>query len=123
MSQLLGSAPSLRVFEHVDEIYKENLLDEECPRLGDFAEIRRSHCTSESGMLVRVIDYPHWCLLLCGDCGQHMTEYQVRVEPLSEDIRLKWEAIAPGGPWLYPLAWLKRWRADQVSNTAVAGAK
>lgn len=114
--QLTGSALSLRVFENIDEIYKDRGLALDTPRLGDFAEIRRSHCVPETGMLVRVVDYVHWCILTCADCGQHMRELQVRIEPLAPDVLAKWEAQAPGGPWLYPIAWLKRWAPEQVSR-------
>ena len=43
-----------------------------------------------------------------------MFEWQVRIEPVDPDVLAKWETIAPGGPWLYPIAWLKRWEAEKV---------
>lgn len=113
-AQLCGVAPSLRVFEHLDEIYKERGLPEDCPRYGDYAEIVKSHCVAETGLLVHVTEYVHWCILTCADCGTHMRELQVKIEPLDPDTRARWEIQAPGGPWLYPIAWLKRWRPDQV---------
>jgi len=110
-------APSLRQFEHPEEIYKDRLLAADIPRFGDYAEIKRSHCTSwESGLLLKIVDYPHWCLLLCADCGQWQFEWQVRVEPANplDPIAVKWEQQAPGGPWLYPIRWLRRWESHQV---------
>jgi hypothetical protein len=102
------SAPSLRQFEHIDEIYKERLLPEDCPRKGDYAEITRSHCSAgESGMLVKVVDFPHWCKSSCADCWLPIFDWIVQVEPLKPIPR--WEEQAPGGPWFYPIRWLKRW--------------
>lgn len=108
--------PSLRQFEHTEEIYKERLLPADCPRDGDYAEVMRCHCTagSEVGLIVKVIDYPHWCKLSCADCWQHFFEWQVKVEPVDIATRIKWEEIAPGGPWLYPIGWLKRWEPDRI---------
>lgn len=63
-----------------------------------------------------VVDDPHWCKLSCADCWQHMFEWQVRIEPVDPKVLAKWEQQAPGGPWLYPIAWLKRWEAHQVSR-------
>jgi len=101
-------APSLRQFVDPDEeIYKTVLLPSDCPRNGDFAEVVRDHCLQETGMLVRVVDYPHWCLSICADCGQQVKEWIVRVEPITD--WLKWQAKAPGGPFFYPIAWLRRW--------------
>jgi hypothetical protein len=111
------AAPSLRQFEHTEEIYKKTLLPPDAPRKGDFAEVMRSHCTSwETGLLVKVVDFPHWCKLSCADCFQHFFEWQVRVEPLNptDPIAMKWESQAPGGPWLYPITWLKRWEIHRV---------
>jgi hypothetical protein len=120
MKSLTGTAPSLRQFEHIEEIYKYSGLPEDCPRRFDFAEVIRNHCVEESGMLVRVIDYPHWAMSLCGNCGLYVYEWIVQVEPLTD--WLKWEALAPGGPYFFPINWLKRWKAEQVSHRAVEGA-
>lgn len=116
----MPSAPSLRQFEHPEEeVYKTSLLPADCPRDGDYAEVTRHHCLEESGMLVKVVDYPHWCLSLCADCGLYVTEWIVRVEPITD--WLKWEAKAPGGPFFYPIRWLKRWDPD-VSRIDTRGA-
>ena len=118
MRPLTSSAPSLAQFAHVEEIYKYTGLPEDCPRRFDYAEVTRHHCLPETGMLVRVVDYPHWCLSLCADCGLQVKEWIVQVEPITD--WLKWEAKAPGGPFFYPLNWLKRWR--HVSATDVSAA-
>lgn len=120
MKPLTSSAPSLRQFEHTQEIYKYSGLEHDCPRQGDYAEVVKNHCVQESGMLVKVIDFPHWCMLICGNCGLYMYEWQVRVEPITD--WLKWETLAPGGPFFYPLNWLKRWEAPRVSRSALEGA-
>ena len=112
-------APSLRQFERPDEeIYKTAGLALDCPRKGDFAEVVKDHCLQETGMLVRVVDYPHWCLSICADCGLQVKEWIVQVEPLTD--WLKWHVKAPGGPFFYPINWLKRWDPN-VSRIDVRG--
>jgi hypothetical protein len=111
-------APSLRQFEHVDEIYKDRLIPADCPRLGDFAEIRRICCRNDLGVLVRVVNNPHWCVTFCGDCQVKIKEWIVQVEPVTDFAG--WLARQPP-PWFYPIAWLKRWEAQQVSNRAASG--
>lgn len=104
----MPSSPSLRQFENPEEeIYKTAGLPSDCPRRGDFAEVIRSHCVPETGMLVRVVDYPHWTLSICADCGIQTALWIVQVEPITD--WMKWEAKAPGGPFYYPIEWLKRW--------------
>jgi len=120
--QLTGSALSLRIFERPEEIFR---LFGFLP--GDFAEIAKGHCSSsETGLLVRISKdhYVRWHIATCADCGQHMREYWVDIVPVRPDhpIALKWETQAPGGPWSYPIAWLKKWEAHQVSPQDVKGA-
>lgn len=72
------------------------------PRTGDLAEITRTHCTQQSGLLVQVVGEPHRCYCVCAECGIATTEYFVEVwtpEP-------SW--FKTPGPWFMPLAWLKR---------------
>jgi hypothetical protein len=86
-----------------EEIYKAPRAHEvELPRTGDLAEIRRSHCTAESGLLVQVVGEPHLCFCQCADCGQEVTEYFVEI------FTNHAEWLKTPGPWFYPLAWLKR---------------
>ena len=119
MKPITTTAPSLRQFEHTEEIYKYSGLPQDCPRYGDFAEITRSHCVPETGMLVKVIDYPHWCKQTCGHCWLPVFEWMVRVEPITD--WMKWEVIAPGNPFFYPINWLKRWSAGQLTRADRAG--
>src|SRR5258708_25525265 len=52
------------------EIYKTpRPHEEELCRPGDLAEVRRSHCTPESGLLVQVMGEPHFCFCMCAECG------------------------------------------------------
>ncbi|HEY1723974.1 MAG TPA: hypothetical protein VGF89_01020 [Steroidobacteraceae bacterium] len=75
----------------------------ELPRKDDLAEIRRSHCVAESGLLLQVVGDPHLCYCQCADCGQEVTEYFVEVySPCAQ-----WWFKTPG-PWFYPIDWLKR---------------
>jgi|SRR5882672_4295523 len=76
--------------------------EEERPRPGDLAEIRRSHCKQESGLLVQVMGEPHLAFVNCADCGQAVTEWIVEVHCNHAD----W--IKTSGPWFYPIHWLKR---------------
>ena len=85
------------------EIYKKPRPHQvEQPRRGDLAEVRRSHCKPESGLLVQVVGDPHRCFAQCCYCGQPVTGYFVEVfTPHPE-----W--MPTPGPWFMPLSWLKR---------------
>jgi hypothetical protein len=85
------------------EIYRTPRPHEaELPRRGDLAEVRRSHCQPESGLLVQVMNEPHLALVQCADCGASVTEYIVEVHSDHPD----WQKTP--GPWFYPIRWLKR---------------
>lgn len=86
------------------EIYKTpRPHEEELCRPGDLAEIRRSHCTQESGLIVEVMGEPHFCFCMCAECGQDVTEYFVEVWA----VDAAWWFKTPG-PWFMPIKWLKR---------------
>lgn len=72
------------------------------PRTGDVAEIVRSHCLQETGLLVQVMGLPHRCECNCADCGQPVTGMFVEVYCVHEG----W--LGTPGPWFMPLKWLKR---------------
>jgi hypothetical protein len=84
----------------VQEIYKRDLLDQDCPRRGDLAEIVRDHHNNERGMVVQVVNDPHWSEQYCADCGQKVVEWFV-------EVRAAFFASTPG-PYFYPIRWLKR---------------
>jgi hypothetical protein len=72
------------------------------PRRGDLAEIIKSHCVQQTGLILEVVHDPHLCVSRCADCGLRIEEWMVEVwtrEP-------SWHKTP--GPWFYPLAWLKR---------------
>lgn len=86
------------------EIYKTPRLHEtQLPRSGDLAEIRRSHCTPESGLVVQVKGDPHLCYCVCAECGQEVTEHFVEVWAREA----AWWFKTPG-PWFMPIKWLRR---------------
>jgi hypothetical protein len=87
------------------DIYRKPRPHEvELPRAGDHAEIRRDHCQPETGLVVRVFGDPHLCVARCHKCGQRIEEWMVEVFARHEP----WQRLAPGGPYFYPIAWLKR---------------
>jgi hypothetical protein len=88
------------------DIYKSPRPHEvDLPRRGDLAEIRRSHCVQETGLLLQVVGDPHRCFCQCADCGQPITDYFVEVHAASA-VMAAW--FKTPGPWFYPLAWLRR---------------
>lgn len=96
------------VNHHVDEIYKRRLLAAETPRRGDFAEIVRDHHRSETGLLVRVVNDPHWCEQYCAECGQMVVDYFVEVESP--------QFAAVPGPHFYPVKWLRRFDPKKATQ-------
>lgn len=85
------------------DLYKTPRAHEvNAPRTGDLAEIRRSHCVPERGLLVEVKSDPIIAWSQCSHCGQGILEPMVEVHTLEPD----WQGIH--GPWLMPIAWLRR---------------
>lgn len=85
------------------DVYKTPRPHEvELPRTGDLAEIRRSCCKPESGLLVQVVGDPHYCYCQCADCGAEWSGHFVEV---TTDYP-QW--FMTPGPWFYPLDWLRR---------------
>jgi hypothetical protein len=107
----MPAAPSLSQFVHVEEIYKDRLIPEDCPRWGDLGEIRHHCCRPETGMIVRVVNNPHWCVTFCADCQQKLKDWIVQVEPVFD--HLSW-AVRNPPPYFYPITWLKRWEAHRI---------
>jgi hypothetical protein len=97
---------------HISEIYKRDLLDADCPRRGDFAEIVRDHHRTETGLVVEVVNDPHWSEQYCAECGQKVVEMFV-------EVRSKAFAGTPG-PHFYPLRWLKRIHATIPNRKIIA---
>jgi hypothetical protein len=97
---------------HPEEIYKDRLVPTDCPRTGDYAEVRHSCCRNENGMVVRIVNAPHWTVVFCADCQGKVKDWIVQVEPITD-----WEGwmLRNPGPYFYPVAWLKRWEANQVN--------
>lgn len=87
---------------YLSEIYKRTLLDAETPRRGDVCEVIRDHHGDETGLIVVVVNDPHYCVNTCADCGQEIKGYFVEVQ--SDNPKFK----ETPGPHFYPLAWLKR---------------
>lgn len=85
------------------EIYRIPVAHEvEIPRRGDLAEIKRSHCVQQTGLVVEVVGDPHLCTAYCADCGLKFDERMAEIwtrEP-------SWHTSP--GPWFYPIAWLRR---------------
>ena len=87
------------------EVYKTPRPHEEnLPRPGDFAEIRRGHCraNAEAGLIVEVMGEPHLCFCQCADCGSELDEHHVEI--YSDDPHFQ----KTPGPWFYPIRWLRR---------------
>ena len=88
--------------EQVEVYRRPNPHQIEVPRKGDLAEVARSHCLQQTGLIVEVVHEPHLCTSRCGDCGLEFTEWMVEVwtwEP-------QWHKTP--GPWFYPIKWLRR---------------
>lgn len=86
----------------LSEIYKRTLLDATVPRRGDVCEVVRDHHNDETGLIVVVVNDPHYCENTCADCGQLVTGYFVEVQVNHP----KFKSIP--GPHFYPIAWLRR---------------
>jgi hypothetical protein len=86
------------------DIYKDPRAHEvQMPRTGDLAEVVRSHCKQETGLLVQVVGEPHRCTNFCADCGIEVLDYFVEVY----QVHAQWWYLMPG-PWFIPIKWLKR---------------
>jgi hypothetical protein len=71
-------------------------------RPGDLAELTRSHCKQETGLLVQIVGEPHLCYCLCAYCQQPVTDWFVEIFTTHPD----WQKIP--GPWFAMVKWLKR---------------
>lgn len=88
------------------DVYKTPREHEvELPRTNDLAEITRSCCKAESGLIVQVVGEPHKCFAQCADCGAEWVAHFVEVTT-SADYGLGW--FKTPGPWFMPIDWLRR---------------
>jgi hypothetical protein len=82
------------------DVYKRSLLDMDVPRRGDLAEVRCDHHKTETGLIVHVVNDPHYNRQYCHECGEHIDGYFVEV------VSPAWDGQP--GPHFYPVKWLKR---------------
>lgn len=94
---------------HPSEVYKRRLLPADCPRRGDIAEVIRDHHNDETGLLVHVVNDPHYCMQHCANCGTAVSDYFVEVECD------RWPKSA--GPFYFPISWLKRISYVEIMRT------